>query len=86
MISYIHANLLKNAIVELSHPQRRDIQGQETFSALSADKQTNVNVTMRHLKFRYISIFKNLITTENATKSVKAIYKFNNMQNILRIY
>ena len=34
----------------------------------------NINETMRHLKFRYISILTNLLRTDNQTKSVKTIY------------
>ena len=37
---YIHTNLPMNAIVRLPHPQSGDSQGQETFLAPSADKQT----------------------------------------------
>ena len=37
---YIYINLLVNAIVRLSHPQNGDSQGQETFLAPPADKQT----------------------------------------------
>ena len=35
----------------------------------------NINKTMRHLKFCYISILTNLLRTDNETKSVKTIYK-----------
>ena len=38
---YICTNLPVNAIVGLPHPWSRDSQGQETFSAPSADKQTH---------------------------------------------
>ena len=34
----------------------------------------NINETMRHLKFRYISILTSLLRTDNETKSVKTIY------------
>ena len=34
----------------------------------------NINKTMRHLKFRYISTLTNLLRTDNETKSVKTIY------------
>ena len=34
----------------------------------------NINETMRHLKFRYISILTNLLRTDNEIKSVKTIY------------
>ena len=37
---YIYTNLPVNAIVRLPHPRSGDSQGQETFLALSADKQT----------------------------------------------
>ena len=37
---YIYTNLPANAIVRLPHPRSRDSQGQETFLAPSADKQT----------------------------------------------
>ena len=33
----------------------------------------NINSTTRHLKFGYISIFTNLLWTDNETKSVKTI-------------
>ena len=34
----------------------------------------NVNKTTRHLKFCYISIVRNLLRTDNETKSAKTIY------------
>ena len=34
----------------------------------------NINKTMRHLKFCYISILTNRLRTDNETKSVKIIY------------
>ena len=34
----------------------------------------NINKTMRHLKFCYISILTNLLRTDDETKSVKTIY------------
>ena len=34
----------------------------------------NNNKTVRHLKFRYISILTNLLRTDNETKSVKTMY------------
>ena len=34
----------------------------------------NINEMTRHLKFRYISILTNLLSTDNETKSVKTIY------------
>ena len=34
----------------------------------------NINKTMRHLKFCYISILTNLLRTVNEMKSVKTIY------------
>ena len=37
---YIYTNLSVNAIVRLPHPWSGDSQGQETFLAPSADKQT----------------------------------------------
>ena len=37
---YIYTNLPVNAIVKLPHLWSRDSQGQETFLAPSADKQT----------------------------------------------
>ena len=43
------ANSLVNAIVRLPHPRSRDSQGQETFLAPSADKQTH-NYDTRVLK------------------------------------
>ena len=36
----LYTNLPVNAIVRLPHPWSRDSQGQETFLAPSADKQT----------------------------------------------
>ena len=36
----IYTNLPVNAIIRLPHPRSGDTQGQETFLALSADKQT----------------------------------------------
>ena len=44
-----------NAIVRLPHPQSGDIQGQETFLAHSADKQTR-NYDTRVLKPRSLPI------------------------------
>ena len=41
MVSHIYTNIPVNVIVRLSHPRSGDIQGQETFSAPSADKQTH---------------------------------------------
>ena len=37
---YIYPNLPRNAIVSLSHPRSGDSQGQGTFLAPPADKQT----------------------------------------------
>ena len=37
---YLYINLPVNVIVKLSHPRSGDSQGQETFLAPSADKQT----------------------------------------------
>ena len=37
---YIYTNLPVNAVVRLLHPRSGDSQGQETFLAPSADKQT----------------------------------------------
>ena len=37
----LYTNLPANAIVRLPHPQSGDSQGQETFLASSADKQTH---------------------------------------------
>ena len=37
---YIYTNLPVNVIVRLPHPRSGDSQGQETFLAPSADKQT----------------------------------------------
>ena len=34
----------------------------------------NINETTRHLKFRYISILRNLLRTDNETKNVITIY------------
>ena len=49
MYIYIYTNLPVNAIVRLPHPRRGDSQGQETFLAPSADKQTR-NYDTRLLK------------------------------------
>ena len=49
MYIYIYTNLPVNAIVRLPHPQSGDSQGQETFLAPSADKQTR-NYDTRVLK------------------------------------
>ena len=46
---YIYTNLPVNAIVRLPHPRSGDSQGQETFLAPSADKQTR-NYDTRVLK------------------------------------
>ena len=46
---YIYKNLPVNAINRLPHPRSRDSQGQETFLAPSADKQTR-NYDRRVLK------------------------------------
>ena len=46
---YIYTNLPVNAIVRLPHPHSGDTQGQETFLAPSADKQTR-NYDTRVLK------------------------------------
>ena len=40
MYIYTYTNLLVNAIVRLPYPRSGDSQGQETFSAPSAEKQT----------------------------------------------
>ena len=40
MVSFIYPHLPIDTIVRLSHPQSRDIQGQETFLEPSADKKT----------------------------------------------
>ena len=40
MYIHIYANLPVNVIFRLPHPRSRDSQGQETFLAPSADKQT----------------------------------------------
>ena len=39
---YVYRNLLVNAIFRLPHPQSEVGQGQETFLAPSADKQTRI--------------------------------------------
>ena len=41
---------------------------------LYMEMSQNINKTMRHLKFCYISILTNLLRTDNETKSVKTIY------------
>ena len=40
MYLHIYVNVPVNVIVKLPHPWSRDTQGQETFLAPSADKQT----------------------------------------------
>ena len=40
---------------------------------LYMEMSQNINKTMRHLKFCYISILTNLLRTDNETKSVKTI-------------
>ena len=50
---YIYTNLLLNAIVRLLHPRSGYSQGQETFLAPSADKQTR-NYDTRVLKPPYL--------------------------------
>ena len=39
MVSHISANLSRNAIGRLLHPQSKESQGHGTFSVISADKQ-----------------------------------------------
>ena len=47
--AYIYASLPRHAIVRISHPRSRDSQGQETFSAPSANKQTcNYDMCWNH--------------------------------------
>ena len=41
---------------------------------LYMEMSQNINKTIRHLKFCYISILTNLLRTDNETKSVKTIY------------
>ena len=41
---------------------------------LYMEMSQNINKTMRHLKFCYISILTNLLGTDNETKSVKTLY------------
>ena len=41
---------------------------------LYMEMSQNINKTMTHLKFCYISILTNLLRTDNETKSVKTIY------------
>ena len=45
--THTHTNLPVNAIVRLPHPWSRDSQGQETFLAPSADKQTRKPTSKR---------------------------------------
>ena len=42
--------------------------------SLDMKMSQTINETMRHLKFRYISILTNLLRTDNETKSVTPIY------------
>ena len=41
---------------------------------LYMEMSQNINKTMRHLKFCYISILTNLLRTDNEKKSVKTRY------------
>ena len=41
---------------------------------LYMEMSQNINKTIRHLKFCYISILTNLLRTDNETKIVKTIY------------
>ena len=41
---------------------------------LYMEMSQNINKTIRHLKFCYISILTNLLRTDNETKSLKTIY------------
>ena len=45
MVSHIYTNLPVSDIVRLPHPRSGDSQGQETFLAPSADKQTRGNIS-----------------------------------------
>ena len=49
-----------------------------TLYAFFFENVKNINSTTRHLKYSYISIFTNLLGTDNETKSVKPIYKYIN--------
>ena len=46
----------------------------ERNQAYKQNMSKNMNETTRQLKFRYISIFTNLLRTDNETKSEKTIY------------
>ena len=45
-----------------------------TLYAFFFENVKNIKSTMRHLKYSYISIFTNLLWTDNEMKSVKPIY------------
>ena len=54
---YIYTNLTVNAIVRLPHPRSEDSQGQKTFLAPSAEKQTrnyDIECSNHHM---YISFY-----------------------------
>ena len=76
MYIHIYENLPVNVIVKLPHPRSGDSQGQETFLAPSADKQTRSYDTecsddhlillilrkkgLSHSKMKWIAVYTNL--------------------------
>ena len=60
MYMYLHicANVPVNVIVKLPHPRSRDTQGQETFLAPSADKQTRNYDTECSNHYLHLSILR----------------------------
>ena len=55
---HIYANVPVNVIVKLPHPRSGDTQGQETFLAPSADKQTRNYDTECSNHYLHLSILK----------------------------
>ena len=73
---YIYTNLLVNDIGRLPHPRSGDSQGQETFLAPSADKQTR-NYDTRVLKPPSLPINPKTKEIElEQDEMVSHIYKF----------
>ena len=55
---HIYANVPVNVIVKLPHPRSGDTQGQETFLAPSADKQTRSYDTECSNHYLHLSILR----------------------------
>ena len=58
MYLHIYANVPVNVIVKLPHPRSGDTQGQETFLAPSADKQTRNYDTECSNHYLHLSILR----------------------------